>query len=88
MSIKQRLYYSVCVFICKILNNMLPVSLRNKMVIIRNESQRQAGNIVLRLRKTRNAQKSVFYEEVKTYNSLPVRMKQCVTIDQGHLSAS
>jgi len=27
--------------------------------------------------KTRSAQKSVFYEEVKMYNSLPVRIKQC-----------
>jgi len=39
MSIKQRLYYSVCVFIYKILNNMLPVSLRNKIVIVENENQ-------------------------------------------------
>jgi len=40
ISIKQRLYYSVCVSIYKILNNTLPVSLRNKFVIIGNESQR------------------------------------------------
>jgi len=32
--IKQRLYYSVCVFIYKILNNMLPILLRNKFVIV------------------------------------------------------
>jgi len=49
MSIKQRLYYSVCVFIDKILDNTLTVSLRNKIAIVGNESQRltrQAGNIV------------------------------------------
>jgi len=32
---------------------------------------------VLELRKTRSAQKSVFYESVKMYNSLPVGIKQC-----------
>jgi len=59
---------------------MLPVSLRNKIVIIGNENQtltRQAGNIVLGLRETKSAQKSVFYEGVKMYNFLPVRIKQC-----------
>jgi len=41
---------SVCVLIYKILNNTLPVSLRNKIVIVGNENQRltrQARNIVL-----------------------------------------
>jgi len=58
---------------------MLPVLVRNKFVILGNENQRltkQAGNIVLELRKTRNAQKSVFYEGVKMYNSLPANIKQ------------
>jgi len=66
------IHYSVCVFMYKILNNMLPVLLRDKFVIVGNEDQRvtrQAGNIVLELRKTRSAEKSVFYEGVKTYNS-------------------
>jgi len=79
MSIKQRLYYNVCVFIYKILNNMLPVLLRNKFAIIGNENQRltrQTGNIVLDLRRTRSAQKSVFHEGVKMYNSLPADIKQ------------
>jgi len=52
MSIKQRLHYSVCIFIYKILNNMLAVSLRNKIEIAGSERQRQtrqAGNIVLGL---------------------------------------
>jgi len=78
MSVKQRLYYSVCIFIYKILNNTLSVSLRNKIEIVGGESQtRQAGNVVLGLRKTRNAQKSVFYEGVKMYSSLPLGIKQC-----------
>jgi len=58
---------------------MLPVLLRNKFVIVGNENQRltrQAENIVLELRKTRSAQKSVFYERVKMYNSLSVNIKQ------------
>jgi len=58
---------------------MLPVLLRNKFVIAGNENQRltrQAGNIALKLRKTRSAQKSVFYEGVKMYNSLPANIKQ------------
>jgi len=73
MSIKQRLYYRVYVFIYKILNNILPVLLRDKFVVVGNEKQRrtrQAGNIVLQLRKSRSAQKSVFYEGIKMYNSL------------------
>jgi len=80
MSVKQRLYHSVCIFIYKIPTGVLPVSLRNRIEIVGSESQRQtrqAGNIVLELRKTRNAQKSVFYEGVKMYNFLPLRMKQC-----------
>jgi len=74
MSVKQRL------FIYKILNNMLAASLRNKIEIAGSERQRQtrqAGNIVLGLRKTRNAQKSVFYEGIKMYNPLPLWIKQC-----------
>jgi len=57
---------------------MLPVSLRNKIEIVGSESQRQtgqAGNIVLGLRKTRNAQKSVFYRDVQF---LALGIKQCV----------
>jgi len=58
---------------------MLPVSLRDKFVIVGNENQRltrQAGNIVLELRKTKSVQKSLFYEGVKMYNSLPTNIKQ------------
>jgi len=57
---------------------MLPLSLRNKIEIVGNENQRhtrQADNIVLGFRKTRNAEKSVFYEGAKLYNSLA--LKEC-----------
>ena len=80
MNIKQRLYYNVCVFIYKIMNNLLPVTLRNKFAIVGSENQRvtrQAGNIVLEIRKTKSAQKSVFYEGVKMYNSLPADIRKC-----------
>jgi len=66
-------------FIYRILSNLLTVSLRNKIVIVENESQRlrrQAGNVVL-VRKTGEKIKNVFYESIKVYNSLPVRIKQC-----------
>jgi len=65
MSIKQRLYYNVCIFIYKILNNMLPIVSRNKIEMVESDSERQtrqAENIVLGFRKTGNAQENVFYE--------------------------
>jgi len=71
---------SLSLFIYKILNNMLPVVLRNKIEIVESDSKRetrQVGNIVLEFRKTRNAQKSMFYEGVKINNSLPAIIKQC-----------
>jgi len=48
-------------------------------LIVGNESQRltRPGNIVLGLRETKSAQNSVFYEGVKMYNLLSVRIKQC-----------
>jgi len=59
---------------------MLPLSLRNKIEIVESENQkhtRQADNIVLRFRKTRNARKSVFYEGAKFYNSLALGIGEC-----------
>jgi len=44
--VKQRLYYNVCIFIYRILNNML--ALRNRIEIVEGDSERQtrqAGNI-------------------------------------------
>jgi len=43
VSVKQRLYRGACIFIYKIPNSMLPVSLRNKIEIVAGESQRQTG---------------------------------------------
>jgi hypothetical protein len=80
MSIRQRLFYNVCIFIFKILKNMLPEALRNRLEIVGSESERQtrqAGNIVIDFRRTRNAQKSMFYEGAKMFNSLPVEIRQC-----------
>lgn len=79
MSVRQRLYYSVCIFIFKIVNNMAPVVLSNKIEIEVRECDRQtrqAENIRLTLRKTRSAQKSLFYEGIKMYNSLPIEIRQ------------
>jgi len=55
---------------------MLPVSVRNKIEMV-GEPDKRDGNIVLGLRKTRNAQKSVFYEEVKCDNFLSLKIKRC-----------
>jgi len=58
---------------------MLPVLLRDKFVIVGNENQRltrQAGNIYCVGTPERVRKKSVFYEGVKMYNSLPVNIKQ------------
>jgi len=57
---------------------LLVLVLRDKFVTVGNENQRprQTGNIVLELRKTRSAQKSVFYEGVNMYNFLPANIKQ------------
>jgi len=42
---------------------------------------RQEGNIVLQFRKTKSVQKSLFYKEVKMYNALPAKIKNCDTLD-------
>jgi len=55
---------------------MLPTQLRDRLQIVGNEctkETRQAGNIELQFRKTKSAQKSLFYERVKTYNPLHQR---------------
>jgi hypothetical protein len=83
MSIRQRLCYNVNVFIFKILNNMASVALSNKIEIVGRDCDRQTrqgGNIVVTLRRTRSAQKSLFYEGIKMFNSLPTEIKQCRTI--------
>lgn len=72
------------IFIFKILKNMMPEHLRNRLRIIGDESEkqtRQAGNIAIEFRKTRSAQKSLFYEEVLMYNALPDEIKRCDRLD-------
>jgi len=73
-------FCSLFISLIKILNDMLPVSLKDKIAIVGSESQRQtrqAGNVVSRLGKTRNVLKSVFYEGAKMYNFLPLEARQC-----------
>jgi len=71
---------SLSPFVYKMLNGTSSLSLRNKIEIVGSESHmctRQAGTIVLGFRKTRNAQRSVFYERTKLFNSLPPRIRGC-----------
>lgn len=84
MSVRQRLYYNVCLFIFKIVDGILPKQLRNKLDFVKEMSvsrTRQADNIVIQLLKTSSAQKRLFYEGVKMYNALPTFLKQCVEIN-------
>jgi len=46
-----------------------------------HKRMRQAGNIELQFRKTKSAQKSLFYEGVKMYNALPAEIKNCDRLD-------
>jgi len=84
MSVRQRLRYNICIFIYKILNDVLPTQLKDRLQIVGNEctkETRQADNIELQFRKTKSAQKSLFYEEVKIYNALPAEIKNCNRLD-------
>ena len=50
MSVRERLYYNICIFIFKILKNMLPNQLRNKLEIVGSDGERQtrqAGDIAI-----------------------------------------
>lgn len=44
---------------------------------MRERQTRQTGNIAIEFRRTRSAQKSLFYEGVSMYNALPAEIKQC-----------
>lgn len=84
LSMKQRLCYNVCIFIFKILKNLLPEQLRNRIEIVGSESERQtrqAGDIVIQYRRTRSAQKSLYYEGVRMYNDFPAELKRCERIE-------
>ena len=83
MSIRQKLYYNVCIFSHKVVNGRLPKELKNKLYIVGSRSgrvTRQAGDIVIGFRRTRSAQKSMYYEGVKMYNAVPTEVKNCKRI--------
>lgn len=84
MSIRQRLYYNMSIFIFKILNNMMPEQLSDRLSIVghrTNRQTRQAENIAVDFRKTKSAQKSLFFEGVIMYNALPDEVKRCERLD-------
>jgi len=57
----------VCIFVFKIIKGMLPEQLGNKLVLVGNTNERrtrQADNIVIQFRRTKSAQKSLFYEGI------------------------
>lgn len=69
----------MCIFIFKILKNILPEQLRNRLEIVENESEkqtRQAWDIAIQYHRTRSVQKSIFYKGVKIYNALPAVIKR------------
>lgn len=85
MTVRQRLYYNMCIFIFKVLNNMLPEQLSNRLRIVGEERERQtrqAGDIAIEFRRTRSAQKSLFYEGLLMYNALPAEIKHCDRFEQ------
>lgn len=80
MSVRQRLRYNICIFIFKILSDMLPTQLKDRLQIVGREGTRetrQAGNIEIQFRNTKSAQKGLFYEGIKMYNALPAEIKNC-----------
>lgn len=59
MSIRQRLYYNICIFIFKTVNKMMPEQLNDRLSIVEHRTGRQtkqAGSIVVDFRKTKSAQ--------------------------------
>src|SRR5436190_4025821 len=80
MSIRQRLYYNVCIFVFKMVHGILPEQLGNKIVLVGDKNERrtrQTKNIEIQFRRTRSAQKSLFYDGIKMYSALPLELKQC-----------
>lgn len=58
----------------------MPEQLRNKLLLIGQVSERQtrqAEHVRVQFRKTKSAQKSLFYEGIKMYNAIPVELKHC-----------
>lgn len=85
MSIKQRLYYNMCIFIYKAVKGLLPDYLTNKLQIVGAVSDRQTRqkeNIVIHFRRTNHAQKSVCYAGIRMYNELPTEIKSSERLEQ------
>lgn len=85
MSVRQRLYYNVCIFIFKAVKKLLPKEVTSKFEIVKLRTgrvTRQAENIAIQFRRTRSAQKSMFYDGVKMYNALPIEVKGCEKLVQ------
>jgi len=62
MSVRQRLYYNVCIFVFKMIKGMLLEQLGNKLVLVGNTNERrtrQANNIVIQFRRTKMRKKLI-----------------------------
>lgn len=65
MSVKRRLYLKTCIFVYKALNGLLPKYISEKIRIgesVDMSQARQADDIRITFRRTKNAQKSIFYD--------------------------
>src|SRR5436190_1383537 len=85
MSVKQRLFYNTCLFVFKMSKGMLTEMLKDRTESVGETSDRQTRqhmNIALQMRKTSNAQKSLFYEGVKMFNSLPRDVKNSALLPE------
>ena len=58
MSVKQKLYYDVCIFIFEAVNNLLRKEFKNNLQIVGSKCNRviQVKDIVTQYRQTRRAQ--------------------------------
>jgi len=68
----------VCIFVFKMVKGMLPEQL-NRIVLVGNINERrtrQADNIIIQFRRTKSAQKSLFYEGIQMYDAMPSELKQ------------
>jgi len=59
---------------------MMPKQLCDRLRLVGDGSERQtrqSEDIAVKFRRTRSAQKSLFYEGVVMYNTLPAEIKHC-----------
>jgi len=70
----------MCIFVFKMVKDMLPKQLGNKIVLVGNTNERrtrQVDNIVIQFRRTKSTQKNLFYEGMQMYNAMLSELKQC-----------